>query len=99
MENILQKKLNSELEFLKENFNIDKIGYFGSNLTKPMNEANDIDIFVTFKKPIGFKFFDLIDYLENKLGKRVDVITKYGLNNIKNKKIKDSISNTIHYVN
>jgi len=38
-------------------------------------ETSDVDIIVELERPIGLKFFELCDYLENILGTKVDVLT------------------------
>lgn len=34
-----------------------------------------MDILVEFSEPIGLKFFDLIEFLEQKLGRKVDLVS------------------------
>jgi predicted nucleotidyltransferase len=42
-------------------------------------ENSDIDIIVTFSKPIGSDFITLADELENKLKRRVDLVSRAGV--------------------
>jgi predicted nucleotidyltransferase len=44
-----------------------------------MNEHSDLDILVDFSGRIGWKFFDLKLYLEQKLSLKVDLVTKEAL--------------------
>jgi len=60
---------------LRERFSVSKIGFFGSASRGEARMGSDIDILVDFKKPIGWDFVDLKEYLENVLGGRVDLVT------------------------
>jgi len=64
---------------------------FGSYLRGDENKESDIDILVEFENPIGiFDFLKLEDYLEKKLGKNVDLVTKNSLKpNIGNEILKE----------
>lgn len=46
---------------------------FGSFAKGTANEDSDVDMVVEFERPIGFKFVELVDYLEALLDKEVDV--------------------------
>jgi predicted nucleotidyltransferase len=63
-----------------------------------MTEDSDLDIVVEFKKPIGFKFNRLVEYLENLFGRKVDVLTKDGIKNIRVKEVARNIERTLVYV-
>jgi len=57
---------------LKEKFNVEKIGLFGSYVRDEANENSDIDIVV--KMPSDFKkFFELQYYLEKQFNKKIDL--------------------------
>ena len=63
-----------------EKFNVSEIGVFGSYIKGEQTENSDIDILVSFKKPIGFiKFMRLEFYLSELLGKKVDLVTRESL--------------------
>jgi predicted nucleotidyltransferase len=98
-------KLNSKIQQIKQHythlsneFKIDKIGVFGSVAKQTDTENSDIDIIVEFKEPIGFKFIELVGYLETILDSKVDVLTPDGINNIRIKKVADDIKRNIIYV-
>jgi predicted nucleotidyltransferase len=40
-----------------------------------------VDIVVTFSGAVGWKFFDLKEYLESVLKKKVDLVTEYSIRN------------------
>jgi len=48
---------------------------FGSYAKGHPNESSDVDLVIEFERPIGFRFFELLDYLEALLGQKVDVLT------------------------
>jgi len=56
-----------------------KIGLFGSYVRGDKIERSDIDFLVEFKEPTFDNFMDLLFYLENLFGKKVDLITTRGL--------------------
>ena len=96
-ETIIQK-IKEELPNLRKRFNIKKIGLFGSYSKGKQGEGSDIDIIVEFEKPVGLAFIDLIEYLEQKLGKKVDILTPEGINSIRIKEIAQGIRDSIIYV-
>jgi uncharacterized protein len=90
--------LQEKHAYLAAEFGVSKIGLFGSYAKGQSSDASDVDLFVEFERPIGFRFIELVDYLENLLGKRVDVLTSAGIQNIRIERIARSISQSIVYV-
>ncbi|MGA1865532.1 MAG: nucleotidyltransferase family protein [bacterium] len=84
--------------FLMTEYGISRIGIFGSVVKGNMTEDSDLDIVVEFKKPIGFKFNKLVEYLENLFGRKVDVLTIDGIKNIRVKEVAKNIERTLVYV-
>lgn len=64
---------------LIEKFHVSSIGLFGSVVREDFSSLSDIDIIVDFNRPIGIEFVDLADYLEKKLEKRIDLVSKNGI--------------------
>jgi predicted nucleotidyltransferase len=65
---------------ISEKYYISEIGIFGSYTRGEQETESDIDILVSFNKPIGFiKFMRLEFYLSELLGKKVDLVTKDSL--------------------
>ncbi len=60
---------------LKRQFNVSQIGIFGSYVRNTQREDSDIDIVVRFASPIGLEFFDLVEFLEKRLGKKIDLVS------------------------
>ena len=79
-------------------YGISKIGFFGSVVKGTLTEDSDLDIVVEFNKPIGFKFNRLVEYLENLFGRKVDVLTKDGIKNIRVKEVARNIERNLVYV-
>jgi predicted nucleotidyltransferase len=96
--NIIIKKLRDHYQTLSEQFGIERIGLFGSMARGNATKESDIDLIVELNKPLGFKFALLVESLEAIFNKKVDVITKDGLENIRIKKVSDSIKKDIIYV-
>lgn len=96
--NEILKKLKNDFPYLKSEFAVKRIGLFGSFATNTSTMSSDIDLLVEFDRPLGFKFFDLVEYLENCFGKKIDLLTQEGLQNIRQKEISSSIERNIIYV-
>lgn len=75
----IENKLKELKPLLLRKYFVDKIGYFGSYSRNEQNENSDIDILVSFKKPLGWEFFDLQELLENELKIKVDLISEKAL--------------------
>ncbi len=84
--------------YLEQEFAVERIGVFGSTIKGFSNETSDVDIVVKLKHPLGFKFNDLVEFLETLFQRKVDVLTEDGLNAIRIKKVSDDIKRTIAYV-
>ena len=67
---------------LKEKFEVETIGIFGSYTRGEQTKKSDVDILVEFSEDarVGFfKFLDLEEFLSRKLGVKVDLVTKDAL--------------------
>lgn len=64
---------------LMSKYGVDTLGLFGSIVRDDFTEQSDIDIVVTFNKPVGIEFIDLADELEGKLNRKVDLVSKNGI--------------------
>ena len=71
----IEETLKSLKPFLKEKFKVKEIGVFGSYVRGDGTEESDVDILVGFHEPIGWEFVDLKAFLEEILGKKVDIVT------------------------
>jgi len=67
-------------EELKEQYGVKRIGLFGSIVRGEQTPESDIDVLVEFDRPIGFfKFLELEDYLAERLGQKVDLVSTKAL--------------------
>lgn len=64
---------------LTEKYFVNSIGLFGSIVRDDFTENSDVDIIVDFSKPIGIEFIDLADYIESKLSKKIDLVSRNGI--------------------
>ena len=77
---------------LKEKFKVKEIGIFGSYVRGEESEKSDVDILVEFSEPIGWEFIDLVEFLENILGRKVDLVTVRALKpQLKDKILKEVV--------
>ncbi len=67
--------IRKEMPYLRQHFGVAQLALFGSVARGEATQESDIDIVVTLSKPLGFAFIELADYLEEKLGRKVDLIT------------------------
>jgi predicted nucleotidyltransferase len=64
---------------LSHRYAVNSIGLFGSIVRDDYTSKSDIDIIVTFDRPVGIEFIDLADELEIKLKRKVDLVSKNGI--------------------
>ena len=65
---------------LEREYHVAEIGLFGSFVRGEEQKTSDVDILVEFAHPIGmFKFLELEEYLERKIGKKVDLVSRKAL--------------------
>ncbi|MBP2282060.1 putative nucleotidyltransferase [Flavobacterium sp. CG_23.5] len=68
--------LQTEKQFLKDNYGVVSIALFGSYAKGLENSDSDVDFFVEFKEPSYSLLMGLYSYLENKLKTKVEIIRK-----------------------
>ncbi len=89
------KVLKRELPYLKENYGVSSMGLFGSYSRGEETEDSDIDLLVDFERPIDyFKLIDMEDYLKEKIGVEVEIVTRPALKD----RIKNRILKEVSYV-
>ncbi|RYZ86118.1 MAG: DNA polymerase subunit beta [Proteobacteria bacterium] len=67
------EQLKPELE---QRYHVLTLGLFGSVVREDFTPKSDVDILVEFSAPIGVEFIDLADYIERKLNRRVDLVSR-----------------------
>lgn len=73
------KLLKSHKNEIKTKYNVKKIGIFGSYAKGQQNEESDVDVLVEFEKPTFDNFMELVFFLEDLFGKKVDLLTPKSL--------------------
>jgi predicted nucleotidyltransferase len=72
--------LHSHREEISQEYGVIEIGVFGSYVRGESTDNSDVDILVSFDKPLGFfKFLELEERLSEWLGAPVDLVTKNAL--------------------
>ena len=72
--------LSEHLDEIRSRFGVARLALFGSAARDEMRDDSDIDVLVAFEGSSTFDgFFGLRDYLEQLLGRRVDLVTERGL--------------------
>jgi predicted nucleotidyltransferase len=76
----IRSVLSDQKEFLRNKYRIKEISNFGSVVRREEGDISDIDILVDFSEPIGFfAFLELEEYLEQLLGRKVDLVSRKAL--------------------
>jgi len=94
----ISNKLNRLRPYLAERYGVSRIAIFGSYAKDRQSEYSDLDLLVEFERPIGFKFDELVEYLEKEFDMKVDVLTPAGLQGIRVPDIARDIAQELIYV-
>ncbi|MCM8787928.1 MAG: nucleotidyltransferase family protein [Candidatus Omnitrophica bacterium] len=89
--------LKEHRDILKK-YKVKKIALFGSYVRGEGKEGSDIDFLVEFKEPNFDNFMNLVFWLENLFGKRVDILTPISLETIRVKEVAEEIKKSLIYV-
>jgi len=74
--NEIKSQLKVYLGDYKKRYKVRSLGIFGSYSRGDQTKGSDIDILVEFEEPIGLKFVDFADELEEELNTKVDLVTR-----------------------
>jgi hypothetical protein len=69
--------LSAHKEFLQKNYEVDKIGLFGSYAKEMQSKESDIDIYVEFKHKTFRNIAGLWVYLEKLYHHKIDLLHKH----------------------
>lgn len=94
----ITQRLRECYPYLAAEFGVRRLGLFGSFARGTASEGSDVDVVVEFQRPIGLRFVELVDYLEQLLGRKVDVLTPAGVQAIRVKDVAQKISESVIYV-
>ena len=90
--------LRQQAPYLAAEYGVKRMGLFGSYAKGEPQKQSDVDLVAEFYTPIGLKFMEFIDYLEQLLEVPVDVLTPEGIRGIRNLYIAKEIQETVLYV-
>ena len=85
----LKEKLESSKPYLIKTFHVKEIGIFGSFVKGPHTMKSDVDILIDYRQGHKdfFNFMRLKYYLEDILGKKVDLVMKKSIKPMLKKRI------------
>lgn len=91
------QRLRDHLGFLRQEFGVSRIGIFGSTAAGEADASSDVDIVVEFERPIGFRFMELAEALEALMERRVDLVTRTGVETIRLQGVAEEILESVIY--
>jgi hypothetical protein len=89
--------LRAQMESLRSR-GVKRVGLFGSYARGRQTKSSDIDLLLEFERPSFDNFVEVSNYLEQLLGRKVDVLTPEGIQGIRVKEVAESIKRSIVYV-
>ncbi|MEM7532618.1 MAG: nucleotidyltransferase [Chloroflexota bacterium] len=105
---LIMNRLREQKPYLNSEYGVKRMGLFGYSSNGSGSETSapgqldddnqDINMVVEFERPIGFKFVELVDYLEQLFEKHVEVLTPGGIQSIRVPSVAERIQNSIVYV-
>jgi hypothetical protein len=90
--------LKASLPELHQEFGVKTLGIFGSFARNEATADSDLDLLIEFERPIGLRFVELTEKLEKIVSRPVDILTKAGVDSIRQPEIARSIRNSLVYV-
>ena len=91
---LVERELAALKPHLQQRFKVRRLGYFGSFANGDQRPDSDIDIIVEFTETPGWDFFDLKQLLEDKLDRKVDLVSLSALK----AQMRDSVLSQIRYI-
>ncbi|MEM4335562.1 MAG: nucleotidyltransferase family protein [Candidatus Anstonellales archaeon] len=78
----IRKKISSAFSYISSRYKVSAMYVFGSFSKGVENKKSDIDILVEFSQPVSlFTFLSLKNFLEELLGRKVDLVTRKAIRN------------------
>ena len=71
------ESIKFEKPYLQEHFGVEEIALFGSYARGEEKTESDIDILVKMNVKTLRNYFSILDYLEAKFHKKIDLVTKH----------------------
>jgi len=92
------KLLRENYPYLAAEYGVARIRLFGFYVNGQPSDNSDIDILVEFERPIGFRFVDFAEYLEQIFGRKEDILTPTGVREIRVAQVAKNITESVVYV-
>ncbi len=89
----IKEELRKQKSTLRDRYNVESIGIFGSYVRGEQKKKSDLDMLVEFYRTIDlFTFVELEDFLSEVLGVKVDLVMKSALKpRIKDRILKEAV--------
>lgn len=68
-------RLREALPYLRARYGVRKLALYGSFRRDTPRRTSDVDLIVDTEHPLGLEFIEMANYLEQLLGRRVDLTT------------------------
>lgn len=97
MKNLIEIRdiLSKNKEIIEENYNVKKIGIFGSYVRGEEKEDSDLDIIVDFSEPVSLlKLVNFENFLQKITGVKVDVVPEGDIR----PELRNNILNEVSYL-
>ncbi len=75
----LRHNLNRLTPELARKYGVNKLGFFYDYTSQNTLKRVEVNIIVELQKPLGWKFFEMKEFLEKKLFRRIDIVTPNGI--------------------
>lgn len=69
-------EIRADLQILRENFGVNRIGLFGSYAKEQDSLESDVDFLVDLNPPYAKHYFSLLFFLEKKFEKKIDLVRR-----------------------
>lgn len=87
----IRQILQAHLSHLQRAFGVRRLALFGSAVKGSWHPGSDVDLYIELERPLGLHFVELVLYLEEILGRPVDVLTPVGLETIPYAEVRQDI--------
>ena len=87
--------LKANLQQLTTEYGVRRIALFGSYAKVTHTTDSDVDMLVEFERPLGLRFMEFSERIENLIGAKADILTPAGINSIRNHRIFTDIKRSL----
>ena len=95
------ERLRQQLPHLRDKYGVERVAVYGSFAQGRPRQRSDVDIVVHLGRPLGLEFVALAYYLEDLLGRKVDLATfetlQRGMQNPRYRHIAENVQRSLVY--